>query len=324
MASTSKSARGECFGLLGPNGAGKTTTIEILEGLLARRRRRRRRPRPALGTRRSRAARAARHPAAGDAVQRQADGRGDHAAVPLVLQARPRRRRGPRARRLEGKRDARYVDALGRTEAAARGGLRAGRRARRAVPRRADDRPRSAVAAPAVGAARALRADGGTILLTTHYMDEAEALCDRVAVVDKGKVIALGTPRELIRSLGAEHVVEFAMVERRAAARRSGAARRCPACATCACRNAPAVWSPRRSISPSRRSSTCSASGGRAGLPDHAQRDARGRLHHAHRTAPARCLSARLIRDRRADARPGCASSCASPRRCSGSSPSRC
>jgi len=57
------------------------------------------------------------------------------------------------------------------------------------------------------------RAGGGTILLTTHYMDEAEALCDRVAVVDKGKVIALGTPRELIRSLGAEHVVEFAMVD---------------------------------------------------------------------------------------------------------------
>jgi len=57
------------------------------------------------------------------------------------------------------------------------------------------------------------RASGGTILLTTHYMDEAEALCDRVAVVDKGKVIALGTPRELIRSLGAEHVIEFSMIE---------------------------------------------------------------------------------------------------------------
>jgi ABC-2 type transport system ATP-binding protein len=46
-------------------------------------------------------------------------------------------------------------------------------------------------------------------MLTTHYMDEAEILCDRVAVVDHGKVIALGTPRELIASLGAEHVVEF-------------------------------------------------------------------------------------------------------------------
>jgi ABC-2 type transport system ATP-binding protein len=53
------------------------------------------------------------------------------------------------------------------------------------------------------------RADGGTTLLTTHYMDEAEALCDRVAVVDLGRIIALGTPRELIASLGAEHVVEF-------------------------------------------------------------------------------------------------------------------
>jgi ABC-2 type transport system ATP-binding protein len=42
-------------------------------------------------------------------------------------------------------------------------------------------------------------------------MDEAEVLCDRVAIVDHGKVIALGTPRELIRSLGAEHVVDFAL-----------------------------------------------------------------------------------------------------------------
>ena len=108
------------------------------------------------------------------------------------------------------------------------------------------------------------RAGGGTILLTTHYMDEAEALCDRVAVVDKGKVIALGTPRELIRSLGAEHVVEFAMVDgeplpdrRRAApaARRPRRAR---------CRTRPAGWSPRRSTWRSRRCSTCSASGGRS------------------------------------------------------------
>ena len=56
-------------------------------------------------------------------------------------------------------------------------------------------------------------------------MDEAETLCDRVAIVDKGKVIALGTPRELIRSLGAEHVVEFAMSEGDAAAGRGRAAR---------------------------------------------------------------------------------------------------
>jgi ABC-2 type transport system ATP-binding protein len=53
----------------------------------------------------------------------------------------------------------------------------------------------------------AFRAGGGTILLTTHYMDEAEFLCDRVAVVDHGNIIALGRPQELIASLGAPKVV---------------------------------------------------------------------------------------------------------------------
>jgi ABC-2 type transport system ATP-binding protein len=55
---------------------------------------------------------------------------------------------------------------------------------------------------------REFRAGGGTVVLTTHYMDEAQQLCDRVAIVDAGRVIALGTPAELIRSLGAEHFVE--------------------------------------------------------------------------------------------------------------------
>ena len=58
-----------------------------------------------------------------------------------------------------------------------------------------------------------LKARGRTVLLTTHYMEEAARLCDRVAVVDHGKVIALGTPRELIASLGAQHVIEFAIGE---------------------------------------------------------------------------------------------------------------
>ena len=53
------------------------------------------------------------------------------------------------------------------------------------------------------------RAAGRTIVLTTHYMDEAERLCDRGAIKDHGKVIALGTPRELIRARRAEHVVTF-------------------------------------------------------------------------------------------------------------------
>jgi ABC-2 type transport system ATP-binding protein len=55
-----------------------------------------------------------------------------------------------------------------------------------------------------------LRAEGRSVLLTTHYMDEAERLCDRVGVVDKGKMIALGTPAELIASLGGQQVVELA------------------------------------------------------------------------------------------------------------------
>src|SRR5204862_3238509 len=52
---------------------------------------------------------------------------------------------------------------------------------------------------------------GRTVLLTTHYMEEAARLCDRVAILDHGKVIALGTPRELVASLGAEHVVEVSV-----------------------------------------------------------------------------------------------------------------
>ena len=54
-----------------------------------------------------------------------------------------------------------------------------------------------------------LKREGRTILLTTHYMDEAERLCDNIAIVDHGTVIALGTPRELIASLGADHVIRL-------------------------------------------------------------------------------------------------------------------
>lgn len=56
---------------------------------------------------------------------------------------------------------------------------------------------------------RSFQSSGGTVLLTTHYMDEAERLCDRLAIVDHGQVIAEGTPEELINRLGGHHVVEF-------------------------------------------------------------------------------------------------------------------
>ena len=56
-----------------------------------------------------------------------------------------------------------------------------------------------------------LKQAGRTIILTTHYMDEAERLCDRVAIMDHGRIIALGTPQQLISSVGGEHIVELAI-----------------------------------------------------------------------------------------------------------------
>ena len=70
---------------------------------------------------------------------------------------------------------------------------------------------------------RDTRGRGRTVLLTTHYMDEAERLCDRVAVVDHGRVIAMGPPAELIARRGGAHVVEFALNGSAAAAGASAA-----------------------------------------------------------------------------------------------------
>src|SRR3984957_5544095 len=58
---------------------------------------------------------------------------------------------------------------------------------------------------------RQFQRDGGTVLLTTHYMDEAERLCDRLAIVDHGQIIAEGSPADLIDRLGGRHVVEFSV-----------------------------------------------------------------------------------------------------------------
>jgi ABC-2 type transport system ATP-binding protein len=202
--------RGECFGLLGPNGAGKTTTIEILEGLLA----------PdegeveVLGRRWDRDERELRERLG---IQLQETLLSDKLTVIELLRLfRSFYRRGQdieevlRIVELESKRDAWFSKLSG------------GQKQRLAVACALVSDPELLfLDEPTTGldpqSRRQLwalleefRAGGGTVLLTTHYMDEAETLCDRVAIVDRGRVIALGTPRALIASLGAEHVVEFA------------------------------------------------------------------------------------------------------------------
>jgi ABC-2 type transport system ATP-binding protein len=202
---------GECFGLLGPNGAGKTTTIEICEGLLA----------PDAGTvellgmrwetdgpeLRQRLG-----------VQLQETQLSEKLTVDETVRLfRSFYRRGPTVTeviamvQLEEKRGSRV------------GGLSGGQKQRLAMAcALVGDPDLLFLDEPTTGldpqARRQLwelierfKTEGRTIILTTHYMDEAERLSDRVAIMDHGKVIALGSPRELIASIGAEHMVAFAM-----------------------------------------------------------------------------------------------------------------
>ena len=202
---------GECFGLLGPNGAGKTTTVEILEGLNT--------------------------PTAGDV---EILGR-RWATEAIVI----RERIGVTLQetRFPEKSTVRELVAM------FRGFYRAGLTPDDALSRVSLDgkanayveslsggqQQRLAVAVALVGDPELLfldepttgldpqsrrqlwdvvldlRARGRTTVLTTHYMDEAERLCDRVAIVDQGKVIAIGPPADLIARTGGEHVVEFAL-----------------------------------------------------------------------------------------------------------------
>jgi ABC-2 type transport system ATP-binding protein len=200
---------GECFGLLGPNGAGKTTTIEILEGL----------NRPdegdveVLGMRWGSHDRELRQKLG---IQLQETQLNEKVTVEETL-------RLFRSFYDEGE----SVDAvIARVQLEPKrkahvGKLSGGQKQRLSVGCALVGTPDLLfLDEPTTGldpqSRRQLwdlleefRRGGGTILLTTHYMDEAAALCDRLAIVDKGKVIALGTPLELIRSLGAEHVLDF-------------------------------------------------------------------------------------------------------------------
>ena len=200
---------GECFGLLGPNGAGKTTTIEICEGLTAADSG----DVQVLGMRWATDAARLRQRLG---IQLQETQLSDKLTVGETLSLfRSFFNQGPDVAsvialvQLQEKRDARV------------GGLSGGQKQRLALACALVGGPELLfLDEPTTGldpqARRQLwelidqfRRAGRTIVLTTHYMDEAERLCDRVAIMDRGRIIALGTPRELIASTGVEHVVEF-------------------------------------------------------------------------------------------------------------------
>ncbi|MDT4953539.1 MAG: type transport system ATP-binding protein [Acidobacteriota bacterium] len=203
---------GECFGLLGPNGAGKTTTVEIFEGLT----------KPDGGTvevlgtgwgvGRDRTLRNR------FGVQLQETQLAEKLTVKETIRLfRSFYTRGRDVEsiihlvELEEKRDARV------------GKLSGGQKQRLAIACALTGNPDLLfLDEPTTGLdpqarlklwdiVEQFRAGGGSIVLTTHYMEEAARLCDRVGVMDHGRVIALGTPAELIASLGADQIVEFSI-----------------------------------------------------------------------------------------------------------------
>jgi len=200
---------GECFGLLGPNGAGKTTTIEICEGLTA----------PDSGDVLVLGRRWTEHPRELRerlGIQLQETQLSEKLTVEETV-------RLFRSFFREGREigDVIALVQLEEKQHSRVGGLSGGQKQRLALACALVGDPELLfLDEPTTGldpqARRQLwdlieqfRAAGRTIVLTTHYMDEAERLCDRVAIMDHGKVIALGTPRELIRARRAEHVVTF-------------------------------------------------------------------------------------------------------------------
>jgi ABC-2 type transport system ATP-binding protein len=200
---------GECFGLLGPNGAGKTTTIEICEGLTA--------------------------PDSGDVevlglhwksdahelwqrlgIQLQETQLSEKLTVLETLCLfRSFYHQGPAADEIIG------MVQLEEKRISRIGGLSGGQKQRMALACALVGEPDLLfLDEPTTGLdpqarrqlwelIEQLKLAGRSIVLTTHYMDEAERLCEQVAIMDHGKTIALGTPRELVASIGVEHVVEF-------------------------------------------------------------------------------------------------------------------
>jgi ABC-2 type transport system ATP-binding protein len=202
---------GECFGLLGPNGAGKTTTVEILEGILE----------PTSGQVEVLGRTWRKHEAElrqRIGVSLQETKFADKLTVEETL-----RLFGSFYDRGRAAAEVLTEVSLDEKRASWVTNLSGGQRQRLSVACALVGDPELLfLDEPTTGLdpqsrrqlwdiVRGLRARGRTILLTTHYMDEAERLCDRVAVVDHGKIIALGSPADLIRSLGGDHVVEFTL-----------------------------------------------------------------------------------------------------------------
>ena len=205
-------ARGECFGLLGPNGAGKTTTIEICEGLTA----------PDSGT----VELLGLNWSSGEDELRQRIGiQLQETQFPEKLTVDETLRlfrsffrhgipveESIRRAQLEEKRHARV------------GTLSGGQKQRLAMACALVGDPELLfLDEPTTGLdpqARhllwdrlyRLKQEGVTLVITTHYMDEAEQLCDRLVVMDHGRIISLGSPQQLIASVGGEHIVEFAII----------------------------------------------------------------------------------------------------------------
>jgi ABC-2 type transport system ATP-binding protein len=201
--------RGECFGMLGPNGAGKTTTVEIFEGLRAA--------------------------DEGDVEVLGERWRGDGLALRRRLGIQLQETKFPDKLRVDevvtlfrsfyprglGVADVLHLVGLEEKSRAYVRTLSGGQKQRLSLGcALAGDPELLFLDEPTTGLdpqsrrqtweiVESLKARGRSVLLTTHYMEEAARLCDRVAIVDYGKVIAVGTPAELITSLGAEHVVEF-------------------------------------------------------------------------------------------------------------------
>ncbi len=200
---------GECFGLLGPNGAGKTTTIEMLEGLLA----------PTCGEVRLFGHAWSDNPRQlrewiGISLQetRLSEKLTVRETIELFASFYDEPRQATEV-----------LEDLELTEKADSwvGKLSGGQKQRLAVATALVGNPRILfLDEPTTGLdpqsrrqlwdiIRSFQKKGGTVLLTTHYMDEAERLCDRLAIVDHGQIIAEGTPADLIDRLGGHHVVEF-------------------------------------------------------------------------------------------------------------------